>query len=406
METIDGITGKVTHSRVFRYIAEVVNGILIYGNTSKVEELRSVIVVAEGRKTSAFCDPKSVKNITWSPFIGDYVLIVDDHCPDATHVKYGLNPNLYPYTFQKKYEAVQHFNLFKDKQVKIEDYDFPIAKYVTRTIGIEFETSLGAISEEDCLKYGLIPLRDGSITGVEYSTVILQGNSGFNLLKKQLDLLRQNTFFNKDCSLHIHFGDYPLDPKLIYKLQALLYNIQNEIQCYIPRYSFYTEKYKSNGKAYCKPLASYSSFSDFFVALTGTPFLGSFTQPHPNDITREHKWNVPTRYYWCNFINLLCYNVNKTVEFRFLRPTYNLEKILTWIYILNGFLEYASRGLRTIRVDIRTVLSTVYPKEVFEFLCVQLDKLNCLRDMQCDNLDYIGEDITLENRLFDDNKII
>ena len=56
METIDGITGKVIHNRVFRYIAEVVNGILIYGNTSKVEELRSVIVVAEGRKTSAFCD--------------------------------------------------------------------------------------------------------------------------------------------------------------------------------------------------------------------------------------------------------------------------------------------------------------------------------------------------------------
>lgn len=405
METIDGITGKIVKFKyTVRYVSEIIDNILVYSYTSKIEEITDVRIVIRGMEIRRPCYLKAFSNAVWSPCVGEYVLIIDKDCESSITLTKCLNPELYPYTFQKKYEAVQHFNLFKDKQVEINDYEFPIAKYVTRTIGLEFETSLGSISESDCLKYGLIPLRDGSITGAEYSTVILQGNSGFNLLKKQLELLRNNTAFNKDCSLHIHFGEYTLDPKLIYNLYSILYKIQRELQMYIPKYSFYTEKYKSNGKSYCKSLPSYDNFENLFYSITGMPFLGSFTQPHPNDITREHKWNVSTRYYWCNLVNLLCYNVNKTVEFRFLRPTYNLEKILTWIYILNGFLDYASLGLPP--TNITSMLDKVYPKEVSSFLHKQLVKLYCVCNMQSKNLDYIGADILLENRVFEIDKII
>jgi hypothetical protein len=60
---------------------------------------------------------------------------------------------------------------------------------------------------------GLIPLRDGSITGIEFSTVVLQGNEGLNLLKQQVEALNANTIFDKDCSLHIHFGGLNLTVK-------------------------------------------------------------------------------------------------------------------------------------------------------------------------------------------------
>ena len=74
---------------------------------------------------------------------------------------------------------------------------------------------------------------------------------------------------------------------------------------------------------------------------TGRSYFGSFVQPHPNDLTRERKWQIPQRYHMCNFVNMFCYNVNKTIEMRFLAPTYNLEKILTWLYIFNAILIYA-----------------------------------------------------------------
>ena len=46
---------------------------------------------------------------------------------------------------------------------------------------------IGYIPQEICYRDGLIPLRDGSISGLEYSTVILKGNKGINLLQQQVE---------------------------------------------------------------------------------------------------------------------------------------------------------------------------------------------------------------------------
>ena len=78
-------------------------------------------------------------------------------------------------------------------------------------MGFEFETSAGIIPEEIALRDGLVPLRDGSISGLEYSSVVLTpDNDGLSLLKQQLETLRQYTSFNKECALHIHFGKFPM----------------------------------------------------------------------------------------------------------------------------------------------------------------------------------------------------
>ena len=50
--------------------------------------------------------------------------------------------------------------------------------------------SKGYVPENKCFENGLIPLRDGSITGLEYSTVVLEGKQGINTLnylKKNID---------------------------------------------------------------------------------------------------------------------------------------------------------------------------------------------------------------------------
>lgn len=108
-------------------------------------------------------------------------------------------------------------------------------------------------------------------------------------------------------------------------------------------------------------------------------------------------------YYWVNFVNAVCYNVNKTIEFRLLRPTYNFEKILIWISIFNAILAYAEKeqNMRAYRdVNLEQVLSTVYPNDVFEYVMEGVRKLKILTINQVHNGDRIGKDVEFENNLF------
>ncbi len=409
MDFIDEITNRKCSSgrgKIYTIVTGIVDGILILGYTKHSESivLGRFIGKNECRYKDYYYIPGSIPGMVFSKRTGRYEMVIEGSTEAITN-NCILGLNLYPYTFEKKYEAVENFELFKNKQEKCNDINFPISEHVKRTIGIEFETSMGAVPEELCFKLGLIPLRDGSITGCEYSTIVLKGNSGFNLLFRQLEVLSEYTHFNKDCSLHIHFGDFPLDADKIWRLYNLLYYNTNELAALCPAYSFFTEKYKSNGKSYCKPLRKYNSFEQMFRDITGNTFFGSFVQPHPLDVERKHKWNVASRYYFCNFVNLLCYSVNKTVEFRFLRPTYNLEKILTWIYIFNAFLDFAETS-KLISVDINTIISRVYPKPIVDFLQIQMIKLKCLKLNQESNGDYIGSDLILENKIFDSKLVI
>lgn len=108
-------------------------------------------------------------------------------------------------------------------------------------------------------------------------------------------------------------------------------------------------------------------------------------------------------YYWVNFINTLCYNVNKTVEFRLLRPTYNFEKILTWLAIFNAILCYAEKvkNLRNYRgLTLERVLQDVYSPEIAERIIANVYKLQILAINQIHNEDEIGRDTDFENIMF------
>lgn len=108
-------------------------------------------------------------------------------------------------------------------------------------------------------------------------------------------------------------------------------------------------------------------------------------------------------YYWVNFINALCYNVNKTIEFRLLRPTYNFEKILTWISIFNAILSYAENADRSLIYNIRSledVIRGVYQGEFLENVLDGIQKLKFLTINQINNEDVIGSNTEMENAIF------
>lgn len=109
-------------------------------------------------------------------------------------------------------------------------------------------------------------------------------------------------------------------------------------------------------------------------------------------------------YYWINFINALCYNVNKTIEFRFLRPTYNFQKIILWLYIFNAILCFADKYMVSNQpADLRTIIRIVYPNEIANRVIIGLIKLGVARDNQERNGDSIGRDVQIEEEIFSED---
>lgn len=328
----------------------------------------------------------------------------------------------FPYMFPKHYEAAESFHLFKDAQRVLENVEYPLAKELKYTFGLEFETSMGYIPQEECFRDGLIPLRDGSISGIEYSTVVLEGNRGLNLLKQELDTLKKYTVFNKECALHIHMGGFPVNPTAIYALYSLWYIVERDLlnHGYVPGRTFRTALYKANNKDYCKMLSGQGNFSDLFEAVTGKRYLGSLVQPHPADVEKRAKWNIRARYYGLNLVNMLCYKGPKTVEFRFLRPSFNYRKITLWLYILNAVLRYAEELAKQweehsncttegmfawITGDkyrgLKDMLLKVYPDmKVTEYLFQELGLLRLSVAAQQANGDDCGRDTIFEDELF------
>lgn len=342
---------------------------------------------------------------------GQWIKKENKNLADLTVEQLTLGQGCFPYNFERRYEACESFNIFKGKQQIVNPIEFPGSKYLKYTMGFEFETSAGIIPEELVFRDGLIPLRDGSISGLEYSSVVISpDNDGLSLLKQELETLRQYTSFNKECALHIHFGKFPMKEKAIFNLYQMCYYLQNQgLRQMVPQLTFETHKYKRHrDKNYCGFIPHYSNFREMFYDLTSMDFAGSFTEPHPADPDRHHKWNIGKRYYWVNFMNLLCYKVNKTVEFRFLRPTYNLKKIMVWIYILNAMMQYAEKADKIDQnISFFKILKETYPKEFFEKLWYEgIVRLIVLTDNQTRSDDLCGAMVEEERKLFDENEVM
>lgn len=414
MYFIDELTGKeVSHPKPRRVLTRIINGIYVYGYT-KSQSACIRVQSKHGFNADVLMGSKLMEEVIYSNKRGLYLFKEGMSMRDIMLETKTLGMGGFPYTFQRRYEAIESFKIFDEKQEILNpDKEHKISRYLKYTYGLEFETSAGYIPEHICFRDGLIPLRDGSISGLEYSTVVMSGNDGINLLEQQLSTLRKYTIFDKECSLHIHFGGFPLDTDKIFDLYRVCKRLEGEIQRLVPALTFKSSQYKKSHKDYCNLLPPsseaggrpYRSFKELYSGLVGKDYSGSLTDPHPNDEGRERKWQISTRYFWVNFINMICYKVNKTVEFRLLRPTYNLEKITYWIYLFNAILNYAEQMDKNQdlgSLTLESIFREIYDEETCEMLSVETEKLKMLINIQSGQFgDQIGSTIHIEDNMFD-----
>lgn len=312
--------------------------------------------------------------------------------------------NLNKLTYNTKFEA----NLFKDKQNISNDINFKYINELPYTFGLEFETAGGFLPQHQLYELGLIPLRDGSISGIEFATIVLQGNLGLNLLKKQVENLNKYTIFDKDCSLHIHFGGFQLKENVLLSVNNLFVN--SNLQEYLPKLTFNTQQYKTNrDKNYCEYNKKYKTFYEMYLMLVGRHFYGNFNQPHPKDLSETRKWNISSRYKAVNFINALCYNGPKTIEYRMLRPTYNFDKILGWLFIYGAFIKYAEQNNNIVnllyrnKISVEQIIKSVYSEELSNILIEFLKMSERIVYTQSSIQDYIGMRIDIDDKVINYN---
>lgn len=312
-------------------------------------------------------------------------------------------PSTYNYSFRREYSASKLIPLFErvDRRKLLNNKEINkshIGEFGDFSFGLEFETSSGNISESDCLLYGLIPLKDGSISGNEFTTIPMKGEQGFSLLLNQIEKIKENTDFNKECSLHVHFGNFPINNKSILALNKLLYNVQDEIGMMFPYWIYQTRSYKHSGKDYCNKINNHPTFESLYRELSGRDmdYAGSLTQNHPLDGDNEHKWQVSPRYKWVNLVNLCFKKTGKTVEFRIHTPTSNKEKIINWMFICSALLKYTMINTdsiiakpSTFNISLDHILRSVYSEDIYkqlsQYIVKRIEYFSICRTELCDN---------------------
>jgi hypothetical protein len=363
-------------------------------------------------RTAVSVDIFPPENIMWDHSRGRYLYSKD---PSMFGVA-ALCVNREAYgRFVYSYSAETSIDRFTKCADKIQNkFNRETTGLIPYTFGLEFETANGTIPPDQCMRNGLIPLRDGSISGFEYATIVLKGqDGGFERLGKQLEILKKYTVADKDCSLHIHLGGFPKKISYIFTVHSLCYLLQEELSVLLPLLAFNTDKFKSSGKNYCKKLKKFTNVKDFYRFFAERPYLGSLEQANQYDVSGDQKWRIPTRYFFVNVINALFYNRNKTIEFRCLMPTVCFNKIVGWVFVFSAILKYAEHlclGLDDCeepqiptKITFDEILKHVYPEEICKKLNVFFSDLFMLRNKQANNDDFCGESSEYDEMFFKTN---
>ena len=299
-----------------------------------------------------------------------------------------VSKHTWPYPIEKSY-GFSKLALKPPKYDIAVDSDFDFI--YNFSIGLEYETNAGNIPWDICRKLGLVPLYDGSILGHEYVTFPLHA-SELPIIQNQLKTLEQYTTFDHNCSLHVHFGNFPISFDCIDRLVKSWDTFQYSLLEYLPLFSYNTELYKDNHKSYNKMLCV-DNLKDFYETYTGNKYIDETSLYLPNKFDEEEfrKWEVVGRYHNMNIMHLLSGKSHKTVEFRFLHPTYDYLELKWYILVLGAFLQYVINNDKVdSNISVVSVINSMFTGKLKLVLLEQGVILKHLSKMQVTSNDGAG----------------
>ena len=280
--------------------------------------------------------------------------------------------------FRKRFEEGAERRVFLNPSLKVSEYAGSLGEM---TFGIEFETATGKIPNYKIMESGLVPLRDGSITGIEFATVVLKGKRGVRMIEDICKNLTDYTTISPNESLHLHIGGFASDKKMIGILYTLCCILEKDVYSIFPSYYAKTSLFKPKQKDYNMPLrrelvtaSPEETFANIAYYLGAGKKYAGFGANHPSDPNGDHKWGINERYHWVNFIPTLFGN-SKTVEFRCHIPTTDAVKVINWLYICAAIIKFAkiisdsNADMSTITsYDLTKVIDRVYSGKLADHL--------------------------------------
>ena len=323
--------------------------------------------------------------------------------------------NTYSILDDKKLLDNLNENFIKNNLV-IENSISELSKLIPFSFGVELETSCGFVPARIRSYLGFTALRDGSLDGIEYTSIPFKGKKGLQAIKNFSIEASKRCTLNEKCSLHIHFGNVRTDKLYILSLWNLIQKIQSELIKYFP-YSR-TNSIRSDGKIYCKPLPMlpidfnlitssnnkkilservYVEFNKIYSWLNNGVPLGeiydtdikkvisfkndtykwkfietnyAYTVKSAKHSINGNKWDKVVRYH---LINFLCtfFSPAKTIEFRIHEATLNYNKIFSYMLICNAILQYANNIRLCFSKDevlLTDIIRNTYNKSVSDYL--------------------------------------
>lgn len=236
------------------------------------------------------------------------------------------------------------------------------------TFGIEIETTKGMIPKELTDELGVFPVRDGSISGLEYVTVPLNDKKGLYVLYNLLDYINTYTDHDFTCSMHIHVGGVPRTEEFCLAMFKMGAFIQEDFYELFPGYKKLNDGTKR--QCYTSPLSSFllskignvtndrikNAFTNLVYVLTGkysdyakyVPIAD--IQSHPADPQERSKWYMKERYKWLNLIPLIFTN-KKTIEYRIFTTPDTPEKGLMFLSMILAVTDFTNSNQSVILKD-------------------------------------------------------
>jgi len=292
-------------------------------------------------------------------------------------------------------------------QMGVDSLTHQILEGKKYTFGIEIETSLGRLEEDDVKDLNVKAVHDGSLRGPngedplggEYVTGVLVGDSGIAQIYEICRILNSKCKIDHRCGIHVHLGNLNWNKEDVVFSYILAEILENEIFSILPksrRNNSYCRKLTPLLKNQLEYLKSSPSITDYeykidsFYDIIYTEVSGindGNGRASKSINKREQHPKGPKcgfdkksqRYCWLNYVTLL-FNTKQipdshTLEFRPMSATLNFKKIRNWlkicvafVYFVENFKNIIKQGYykdkvgNTFNLDLELVVKLSYPK--------------------------------------------